>query len=144
MSIISSLIDELNKSADEWNGSNMFELARMCREAADTIWQLRDDLQQANAENAKLRGFWTHDGTWHVELPRLPEGIAVTMPDGRDREVRSVRAWRYEPVRTAKRVVASNASTDHATGLAACGFCGGAIDFWDAWCRHCGARMEDE
>ena len=46
MSMISSLIDELNKSADEWNGSNMFELARMCREAADTIWQLRDDLQQ--------------------------------------------------------------------------------------------------
>lgn len=76
MSMIGSLIDELNKSADEWNGSNMFELARMCREAADTIWQLRDDLQRANdavrdaehdesrawdrvrkaeAENAKLR-----------------------------------------------------------------------------------------
>ena len=55
MSMISSLIDMLNKSADEWNGSNMFELARMCREAADTIWQLRDDLQRANTENAKLR-----------------------------------------------------------------------------------------
>jgi hypothetical protein len=53
--MIGSLIDELNKSADEWNGSNMFELARMCRNAADTIWQLRDDLQQTNAENAKLR-----------------------------------------------------------------------------------------
>ena len=49
MSMISSLIDELRKSADEWNGSNMFELARMCSEAADTIWQLRDDLQRANA-----------------------------------------------------------------------------------------------
>ena len=49
MSMISSLIDDLNKSADEWNSSNMFELARMCREAADTIWQLRDDLQRANA-----------------------------------------------------------------------------------------------
>lgn len=55
MSMISSLIDKLNKSADEWNASNMFELARMCREAADTIWELRDDLQRANAENAKLR-----------------------------------------------------------------------------------------
>ena len=55
MSMISGLIDELNKSADEWNGSNMFELARMCREAADTIWELRDDLQRANADNAKLR-----------------------------------------------------------------------------------------
>lgn len=53
--MISGLIDELNKSADEWNASNMFELARMCREAADTIWELRDDLQRANAENDKLR-----------------------------------------------------------------------------------------
>lgn len=55
MSMISSLIDELNKSADEWNSSNMFELARMCRRAADTIWELRDDLQRANAESARLR-----------------------------------------------------------------------------------------
>ena len=55
MSMISSLIDELRKSADEWNGSNMFELAHMCSEAADTIWELRDDLQRTNAENAKLR-----------------------------------------------------------------------------------------
>lgn len=60
--MISSLIDELNKLADEWNGSNMFELARMCREAADTIWQLRDDLQRANAENAKLR---VERDEWH-------------------------------------------------------------------------------
>ena len=52
--MISSLIDELRKSEDEWNRSNMFELARMCREAADTILQLRDDLQRANTENAKL------------------------------------------------------------------------------------------
>ena len=62
MSMISSLIDELNKSADEWNGSNMFELARMCREAADTITELRGALQVASVdyrhlqdENAKLR-----------------------------------------------------------------------------------------
>lgn len=53
--MISGLIDELNKSADEWNASNMFELARMCREAADTIWELCDDLQRAHRENAKLR-----------------------------------------------------------------------------------------
>lgn len=65
MSMISSLIDELNKSADEWNGSNMFELARMCREAADTIWQLRDDLQRANAENAKLREEFDKMDVWH-------------------------------------------------------------------------------
>jgi len=60
--MISSLIDELNKSADEWNGSNMFELARMCREAADTITELCGALQVASVdyrhlqdENAKLR-----------------------------------------------------------------------------------------
>ena len=71
MSMISSLIDELNKSADEWNGSNMFELARMCREAADTITELRGALQVASVdyrhlseENAKLRELvrelWTY------------------------------------------------------------------------------------
>ena len=55
MSTLPALIDELRKCEREWYGSNMFELARMCREAADTIWELRDDLQRANAENAKLR-----------------------------------------------------------------------------------------
>ena len=63
--MIGGLIDELNKSADEWNGSNMFELARMCREAADIIWQLRDDLQRANDENARLRELLT-DGERHL------------------------------------------------------------------------------
>ena len=64
MSMISSLIDELRKSEDEWNGSNMFELARMCREAADTIWELRDDLQRANDENAKLRELAVLNWEW--------------------------------------------------------------------------------
>lgn len=30
-------------------------MGSILREAADTIWQLRDDLQRANAENTKLR-----------------------------------------------------------------------------------------
>ena len=69
MSLIDGLIDELNKSADEWNESNMFELARMCRNAAYTISELQNDadllramLSQKRtekqcyvAENAKLR-----------------------------------------------------------------------------------------
>lgn len=44
MSTLPALIDELRKSEREWYGSNMFELARMCRDAADML-----------EENAKLR-----------------------------------------------------------------------------------------
>ena len=47
MSMISSLIDELRQMAD---GQATFRDAReVMLEAADTIWQLRDDLQRANA-----------------------------------------------------------------------------------------------
>jgi cell shape-determining protein MreC len=63
MSVISGLIDKLRKSEQEWNQSNMFELAHMCHEAADTIWELRDDLQRANAENARLRSELDSVGT---------------------------------------------------------------------------------
>jgi hypothetical protein len=63
MSMISGLIDKLRKSEQEWNQSNMFELAHMCHEAADTIWELRDDLQRANAENARLRSELESVGT---------------------------------------------------------------------------------
>ena len=45
--------------------------------------------------------------------------------------------------RTARRVIVSDPATDCATGHCECGGCGGAVDPWDAWCRHCGARMED-
>ena len=92
MSMISSLIDKLNKSADEWNGSNMFELARMCREAADTIWELRDDLQRANAENAKLRelvrDMWQFTGAACKKYPRLfdqpAQGAQAVLPNAID------------------------------------------------------------
>ena len=47
MSMISSLIDELRQMAD---GQATYRDARaVMLEAADTIWQLRDDLQRANA-----------------------------------------------------------------------------------------------
>jgi hypothetical protein len=59
--MISGLIDELNKSADEWNGSNMFELARMCRDAADTITELRGALQVASVDYRHLQ-----DELWRV------------------------------------------------------------------------------
>ena len=41
--------------------------------------------------------------------------------------------------RTAKRIVVSDGGVGHAE----CSECGGAIDQDDAWCRHCGARLED-
>lgn len=57
MSMISGQIDELRELAGdgsmEWV-SGPFR-ASVLRDAADTIWELRDDLQRANAENAKLR-----------------------------------------------------------------------------------------
>ena len=43
----------------------------------------------------RLPHFWTHDGTLHVELPKLPESISVRLPDQRDREVGSARVWQY-------------------------------------------------
>ena len=43
----------------------------------------------------RLPYWWTHDGTLHVELPKLPDSISVRLPDQRDREVRSARVWLY-------------------------------------------------
>ena len=59
--MISAQIDELRKWADQLSerenefGVVVRALVASLREAADTIWQLRDDLQRSNAENAKLR-----------------------------------------------------------------------------------------
>ena len=57
MSMISAQIDELRELAGddsmEWVAGPV--RASVLRDAADTIWELRDDLQRANAGNAKLR-----------------------------------------------------------------------------------------
>ena len=55
MSMISSQIDELRRVAQTYRDFGKYEAERMALDAADTIWQLRDDLQRANAENDKLR-----------------------------------------------------------------------------------------
>lgn len=52
MSMLSAQIDELRKAAEYYDDS---EVASIMRYAAYTIWQLRDDLQRANADNARLR-----------------------------------------------------------------------------------------
>lgn len=84
MSMISSLIDELRKLAD---GQATYREARVAMlEAADTIWELRDDLQQANAENAKLRdelAKWERL-TANIELPEYP--ITEFKPKDLERE----------------------------------------------------------
>lgn len=46
--------------------------------------------------------------------------------------------------RVARRVIVSNHATDCATGHCECSACGGAIDPWDKFCRHCGTRLEGE
>ena len=53
MSMLSGQADRLRKMA-EWDGVDAV-IASELRDAADTIMQLRDDMQRANAENAKLR-----------------------------------------------------------------------------------------
>lgn len=73
MSMLSAQIDRLRRHADLYDGTTKPEmakelqrpyLAQELRDAADTIWQLRDDLQQANAENARLREqiYWLKQG----------------------------------------------------------------------------------
>lgn len=44
---------------------------------------------------------------------------------------------------TVPHVIVADEETDCATGFCTCGNCGNEIDPWDAWCRHCGAELED-
>ena len=44
-----------------------------------------------------------------------------------------------EPVRHSEAVVSKNGGT---TFWYECGLCGGAIDIHDAYCKHCGAKMD--
>ena len=39
-------------------------------------------------------------------------------------------------------VIVSDSDTDGATGYCRCGACGGAIDPWDHFCRHCGTEVQ--
>lgn len=55
MSMLSAQVDKLRKAAQTCRDLGRYETEQMMLDAADTIWELRDDLQQTNAENAKLR-----------------------------------------------------------------------------------------
>lgn len=45
--------------------------------------------------------------------------------------------------RTGRPVVVSSEETDCATGYCRCSVCGKPVDFWDAFCRHCGALIAE-
>ena len=64
MSMLSAQMDELRKLATRYDELQVgsvkavtipSNMGSILREAADTIWRLRDDLQRAHRENAKLR-----------------------------------------------------------------------------------------
>ena len=59
------------------------------------VWSCTPEQAIAATLGGGYQDFWTHDGTLHIELPKLPESISVRLPDKRDREVRSARVWQY-------------------------------------------------
>lgn len=64
MSMLSAQCDELRELA-LWLDDEFYDAeATKVREAADTIWELRDMVHKERAENAKLRKEHNH---WHVE-----------------------------------------------------------------------------
>lgn len=71
----------------------------LAREKGFKVWSDWLTPEQAIAatlgDAPRLPYFWTHDGTLHIELPKLPESIFVCLPEQRDREVYSARVWQY-------------------------------------------------
>ena len=78
-----------------------------------------------------LPHFWTHDGTMHIELPKLPESISVCLPDKRDREVRSARVWQY--------TLGDADATETRQGVGTCHDRGNIERFI---CSECGCRLD--
>lgn len=120
----------------DWTG-----VARELRAIAATL----GSCNCSNSERTRtcLPHFWTHDGTLHVELPKLPGSISVRLPDQRDREVRSARTWQYT----------RDSGTCHITDNGpwgypyVCSACGASFDP-DVnggelnYCPNCGRRIE--
>lgn len=78
------------------------------------------------------------------EWRRVAESKQDIIDHMRDARGENAKLRELAAQRPARRVVVSNSDTDHATGHCECGACGGAIDPWDAWCRHCGANLEED
>lgn len=98
--------------------------------------------------HASLRDWCAHVGVPYETLRRwMREDEPAWLRTLRTIKRRTRMSWDEildGKVRVARRVIVSNHATDCATGHCECSACGGAIDPWDAWCRHCGARLEDE
>ena len=74
----------------------------------------------------------------HEDGGAFPADIIVDEDDeGRDDMECETR--RYVPDRTTTGVCVSNGVTGHCE----CELCGKSIDPWDAYCRHCGARVTE-
>lgn len=112
-----------------------------CPDKADPLWNLDEYVNRilkaafegetTLGDAPRLPYFWTHDGTLHIELPKLPESISVRLPDKRDREVRSARVWQY--------TLGVNDSTPTRQGA---GTCKDACNRFNAWvCSECGATL---
>ena len=96
----------------------------------------------------RLPYFWTHDGTLHVELPKLPESISVRLPDQRDREVSSARTWQYmRDNGTCNMEYCDEWSGDelYPTEAYVCSACGYiTVDGKPNHCPNCGRKVVDE
>lgn len=72
MSMLSAQVDKLRELATRYDELQVgavkevtmpSDMGSVLRDAADTIWELRDDLQRTNAENARLRSELESVGT---------------------------------------------------------------------------------
>lgn len=91
MSTLPTLIDELRKCEREWDGSNMFELARMCRDAADMLDEnaklrelVRDVVLLAGLNGCDVTNMQmhAHGGDWRAIWERMSElGVPGTEVD---------------------------------------------------------------
>ncbi len=109
-------------------------------------------------ESPSLPHFWTHDGTLHVELPKLPESISVRLPDQRDREVRSARTWQYtRDSGTCQDLGGTGANDEQVFNCSECGcvlslydrdgsnnLCTSFIFDYPRYCPECGRKVVDE
>lgn len=71
------------------------------------------------------------DGNHKQAIGKSPDWLMVKGNDG---------VYAYVKERMANRVIVSNGVTGHCE----CGNCKKAIDPWDSYCRHCGAKLRKD